>query len=355
VRDVTLCIVNYNGAVHLPHAFEALRAQDHSFREVLLVDNASTDSSLDTVTALWPDARVVRLPRNLGPGAARNAGFAAARHDLILFQDNDVRLQPDTARRLIADLQAHPGTLAVAPRVLYASDPERVQFDSADCHFLGLMATRNADVPAHVAGGSAADTTSMVTACFLFDRARWQGGDPFDEGLGFNLEDHDFAVRACVIGHRLRVEPRARVLHGSGTPGLSYRPGQRPTEDRQFYLTRNRWIVVARCYAPRTLRVLAPALLLFEVLVLGGLTLQRRPHVWFRALASFWRNRQRVLASRREVQRGRRRPDGEILRDGPLPLTAYTVSGRATRQVARTADRLLRAYWRRAHRWLEGG
>lgn len=352
MRDVTLCIINHNGATHLPLAFAALGRQSQPFGEVLLVDNASTDESLEQAVALWPRTRLLRLDRNLGPGAARNAGFAAAHSDIILFQDNDVRLEWDTATLLLDDLLAHPGTLAVAPRVLYGAEPGRVQFDSADCHYLGLMATRNADAPA-AADASACDTTSLVTACFLIDRSRWAGGEPFDETLGFNLEDHDFGVRACVSGHRLRVEPRARVLHGTGTPGLSYRPGGVPSDDRQFYLTRNRWIVVIKCYAPRTLLLLGPALLLFELLQFSWLLVQRRPGVWFRALTSLWRSRHRVLASRRVVQRTRRVSDGRVLRDAPLPMTRHVRGSRAVTTVGPAVDRMLRRYWRWARRWID--
>jgi GT2 family glycosyltransferase len=352
MRDVTLCIINYNGAQHLPRAFAALRAQAWDFTEVLVVDNASTDGGVDQVASLWPHARVIRLERNGGPGAARNAGFAAASSDIILFQDNDVQLEAVTAARLVDDLLAHPDTLAVAPRVLYADDPCRVQFDSADCHFLGLMATRNADSAVRDVDDAACDTTSLVTACFLIDRAQWRGSNPFDETLGFNLEDHDFAVRASLAGHRLRVEPRARVLHGSGTTGLSWRPGALPAEERQFYLTRNRWIVIAKCYHIRTLLVLAPALVLFELLQFSWLLLQRRPHIWWRAASSLWRRRKDLTNARRAVQQTRRTADAQVLRDTPLPTTRYVTTKRTAAGVVRVADALFRAYWRWTRRWV---
>lgn len=349
---ISLCIVNFNGADHLPHAFAALEAQAWRFSEVLLVDNASTDGSLALVQALRPEIRVLRLARNLGPGAARNAGFAAARSDLILFQDNDVRLERDTAGLLLEELRAHPGTLLVAPRVLYADDHTRVQFDSADCHFLGLMATRNADAPVAALDDAPADTTSVVTACFLIDRGRWNGDEPFDESLGFNLEDHDFGVRARVAGHRLRVQPRARVRHGDGTSGLSYRPGRLPTAERHFYLTRNRWIVIAKCFSARSLVLLSPAILLFELMQLGWLTSQGRGRVWIRALRSFWASRDAIRAGRHATQRARAVPDGSVLRAAPLPLTRHVRGSGVVRRIGPLLDRALLAYWRVARRWI---
>lgn len=351
--EITLCIINHNGAAHLRHAFAALAAQHWRFAEVLIVDDASTDDSLEVVARLCPHARVLRLERNAGPGAARNAGAAAASHDLILFQDNDVRLEADTVALLFEDLAAHPEALAVAPRVLDAVEPSRVHFDSADCHFLGLMATRHAGAELDALDDAAAETTSLVTTCFLIDRARWQGNGPlFDESFGFNLEDHDFGVRACLTGHRLRVHPRARVLHGGGTPGLSYRPGFRPSEDRQFYLTRNRWVLVLKCFSARTLLVLAPALFFFEVLQLAWLAGQGRASVWRRAVGSLWHRRRALAAERRAVQGSRRVRDGAVLRGGPLPVTPFVREGGVGRIAVRLANGLLHLYWRGAARWI---
>lgn len=359
--QVTLCIINFNGAAHLCRAFAALEAQDWEFAEVLIVDNASEDGSLAVVQERCPRARLVQLPQNLGPGAARNAGFAAAAHDLILFQDNDVRLNTGTVARLVDCLYqrngaGHGQALAVAPRVLYAADPATVQFDSADCHFLGLMATRNADVPtislpATGIGAAACETTSLVTACFLIDRKGWQGAAPFDEDLGFNLEDHDFGVRARIAGYTLWIEPAATVLHGSGTPGLSYRPGQRASEQRIYYLVKNRWIVIGKCYATRTLILLAPALLVYELMQLAWLLRHGHGRVWWRALRELTRQRRHVFAARRKVQGGRRSRDATILRDSPLPFTKH-VRQQGPRYLLPWGERLLRGYWHLVRNWV---
>jgi GT2 family glycosyltransferase len=358
---LTLCIINFNGADHLRGAFAALAAQDWEFAEILVVDNASQDESAAVVRELCPQARFIRLPENLGPGAARNVGFAAAQHDLVLFQDNDVRLNPGTVERLAncligqaTRMQRH--ALAVAPRVLYATDPDTVQFDSADCHFLGLMTTRNADEPAArpdatAPGGTACETTSLVTACFLIDRKRWPAAALFDENLGFNLEDHDFGVRARVAGHPLWVEPAATVLHGSGTPGLSYRPGERPSEQRLYYLVRNRWIVIGKCYAMRTLVLLAPALLFYELMQLTWLLRQGQGRVWWRALREVMRQRRSLLAARCDVQSGRLSRDATILRDAPLPVTRH-VRQQGSRYLLGGGERLLRGYWRLVRHWV---
>lgn len=349
---VSLCIVNHNGAEHLQDALVAAREQSCLFAEILLIDNASEDDSLAIANALCPAIRIIQLPHNVGPGGARNAGFAAARNDLILFQDNDIRLETDTAARLIGRLEASPGALVVAPRVVYANDPGTVQFDSADCHFLGLMATRNADTALRDLNEDPATTTSLVTACFLLDRAQWSGNALFDESLQFNLEDHDFGVRARLAGHALWIEPKARVSHGSGTPGLSYRPGSTPSTKRLYYLTLNRWIVIKKCFALKTLLLLSPALVLFELMQFAWLASQGNARVWVQACKTYVQRRPRLREARADTQRGRRVRDGEILREAKLPMTRHTRDSFAGRYLAPCADIILRGYWRLIRRWV---
>lgn len=349
---VTLCIINYNGATHLPGAFAALREQSSAFAEVLLIDNASGDDSLEIAGKLCPSLRVVRLDRNGGPAAARNVGLRAARNDRILFQDNDIRLGPDTAAKLIRHLDDHPDALVVAPRVLYEADPGVVQFDSADCHFLGLMHTRNSDRRLQDLDVAPAPTSSMVSACFLFNRRSWDGLLLFDESFGFNLEDHDFGVRARLAGHRLWVQPAAAVQHGSGTPGLSYRPGLIPSEERVFYLTRNRWILVCTCFSLSTLVLLSPALLAYEAMQLAWLASTGRVAAWWRAARSLVVRWPSILAKRRSVQSTRRVGDRSILRDAPLPLTSHARSHPLARWFAPLAEGALRGYWRLAQHWV---
>ena len=347
---VTLCIVNYEGADYLPRALDAARCSTTPFAEILVVDNGSTDGGIAWLRSECPEARIIELAGNRGPAAARNAGFAAARHDLILFQDNDVQLEGTTAATLLEALLASSRALLVAPRVLYAADPSIVQYDSADCHFLGLMTTRNADLAWKGLDTDIAHTTSLVTACFLIDRSRWRDRAPFDEWFGFNLEDHDFGVRARVLGHDLLVAPAAMVLHGAGTAGLSYRAGGAVPEERVFYLIRNRWSVITKAFALRSLLVLSPVLFCYELLQLAGAARNGWLRPWNAALRSWWRELPRLRQDRAALQRARVASDAQVLRGGPLPLTNAVKKRPLARLAIGALQAVSNAYWRAARR-----
>ena len=215
---ISLAIVNHNGANHLRDSLPA--ALDRQFAEILLLDNASTDDSIALFERSSSRGKVIRLPENRSPGAARNAGFRSARGPFVLFIDNDVVLESECAERLAEALLDHPRALASSPCVVYAWEPERIQYDGADCHFLGHMVLRNEDTPLSARTSFSTAMGSLVTACFMIAKERWQGGELFDTDFPFYYEDHDFALRARLAGHELLSVPAARVRHGTGTPGL---------------------------------------------------------------------------------------------------------------------------------------
>ena len=346
IPPVTLCIINYNGARYLCDALQSARSFSVGFSEILLIDNASTDGSLDLVRTRFPDVRIVCLSENKGPGAARNAGFAAAACDLILFQDNDVRLQTGCTELLAAVLMKESRALLVAPRVLYENNPGIIQYDSADCHFLGLMALRNANCAVADTQATCSRTTSLVTACFLIDRRRWTGEQPFDEDFFFNLEDHDFGVRANLMGLQTWVEPKAVVHHGEGTVDLSYRPGHAVAARRLYYLIRNRWFLIGKCYARRTLILMAPLLLVYELFQLVGLVSKGWIRPWWSAVRSFFGALPVLRRKRVAVQASRRIPDRLLLQNMPLPFTRAVRSGSIERFMLTVLQWIATSYWK---------
>ncbi|MBA2564922.1 MAG: glycosyltransferase family 2 protein [Gemmatimonadetes bacterium] len=354
---VTLCVVNYNGAESLPDTLAAATASSDAFVEILLVDNASTDDSVEMVRSRFPGVRIHATGRNGGPGAARNAGLRQASTARVLFVDNDVVLAPACAGHLGRALDERADAAVAMPRVLYADDPGTIQFSGAGCHYLGLMTLHEADVSlADTTPGDgsspASDVDSVVTACFLFDRARWPLPDPFDEALFMHYEDHDFGVRARLAGHALLSVPGALCYHGAGTPGLALRTTGVFQPLRVYGTICNRWQVLAKSYAGRTIVLLAPMLLTYEVVQLVAVVRKGWTGEWLRAVGWMVGHSGDLAARRRRVQRSRRVPDREILRGGRLPFTRRLAQGRLERGVEALLNRMAAAYWKRVRGWL---
>jgi GT2 family glycosyltransferase len=343
---VTLCIINYNGERYLPRTLEAVRGSGLEFDEILLVDDASPDRSVALVRESWPEVTVLAQARNGGPGAARNAGYAAARNDLILFIDNDVALTPECAELLRAALLERDGAVVAMPRVLYAARPDIIQYEGADCHFLGLMALRRVDQPAAEAPGGIAETQSVVTCAFLVHRGRRGTSPPFDESFIFNYEDHDFGVRTRIMGHIALAVGDALALHGEGTAGLSFRQGRERSPIRVYCLIRNRWRILLQSFQLRSLVLLAPCLAVYEIVQLAGVLKKGWLGPWLRAVGWILANPGTILDRRRAVQHARRTPDRAVLVGGPLPFTPGFAPGGIERLVRDGLDRFVVGYWR---------
>lgn len=117
--DVTVVVPAYNARRTLAACLEAILAQTYPPAEVIVVDDRSTDDTVD-IAARYP-VTVLRQSVNQGPSAARNAGAAAATTELLCYVDADIALAPDAIEQGVAVLAADPGIALV--HGLYDTEP----------------------------------------------------------------------------------------------------------------------------------------------------------------------------------------------------------------------------------------
>ncbi len=359
---VTVCVVNYNGARYLAATLAAVRALRPAPAEVILVDNASTDEGPALVEARFPEVRIVRRARNDGPGAARNSGVTAARFDRILFLDNDVAPAPDCLPPLLRVLDADPRAVCVMPRVVHAKPADRVQYDGVGAHLLGMNMLFHQECPHARLRTGTRPVDSMVSAAFLFDRRRWGADPPFDDALFLYLEDHEFGLRARLLGHRIYVAPEAVCTHREGTPEVSIRATGRYTGIRITETILNRWQLLIKLYRLRTILLYLPSFLLFEAMQLVGAAARGwLPH-YLRALRLLLSGERALLARRRAFQARRRGDELAVVTIAPLPFNPALARGRLDRaaqeilaRVLRLNHRLVRGFRPRRRAALLGG
>ena len=349
---ITLCIVNHDGAVHLHDSLPCVIALGQVVDEVLLLDNASTDGSQDFFLKSVPDGRVIQLTENRSPGAARSAGFKAARNDYILFADNDIRLSAASAQTLAAALDRRSNAAIAMPRVILTARPDRIQYEGAYCHWLGHMILRNEDSPLRPAEPVPVPVDSMVSACFMVVRSRWPDATFFDPGYRFYYEDHDVGVRARLAGREILAVADAVVMHGAGTPNLSLRPGGSYAPRRVLTLIEGRWRHLMKNVSTRSLVVLGPGLVAYELAQLAGAAAKGwLPH-WWRALRNTLRDFGEIRAVRSAIQGTRRVADRELLRGGPVPFKPELAGGRGSKLALAMLNAFCGAYWKIARHLL---
>jgi len=214
----SLIVLNWNRRDLLARCLPSVLGQDYPNFEVLLVDNGSTDSSLEWVASTYPQVRTLPQERNLGYAGGMNAGWRAAQGDLIAFLNNDVILRPDWLRALAQALAGDERIGVAGCKLLYPQ--EQSQEPPLLQHAGGILRYPLA-LPDHW-GFRQPDTgqfdelkdVDYVTGAALLARRRMLdeiGG--FDEGFHFYFEDADLCFRARAAGWRVVYVPQAVAVH----------------------------------------------------------------------------------------------------------------------------------------------
>jgi GT2 family glycosyltransferase len=340
------CVVNYNGEQYLPACLDALLKSQTTFSEIIVVDNASSDNSLGILRESYPEIRVIALNNNHGPPAARNAAYVASSAQRVLFIDNDVAIDPNCVELLNAALDKDPEAAVAMPRVIYAHQRDTIQYDGAGCHPIGLMYLQNANSPLANAPNVTQRMGSVVTACILVDRLRLNMPKPFDESFFFNYEDHDFGIRVSVAGNYNLSVPAAHCYHGLGTQGLSYRPAGEYSQQRAYYLIRNRWQILLKNYQLKTLMLLSPVLVLYELLQFPGAIKKGWIVPWLHSVGWIFIHLPQIFRKRKVVQQTRQCKDADYFVAGDNIFSPDLANSRPEKIVLQLLSHSIDRYWK---------
>ena len=301
---ISVIIPNWNGARFLPTCLDSLRRQSYPRFEVIVVDNASTDASVELMERDYSEVRLVRLPTNRGLTGGVNAGIQVARGEIIALLNNDTEADADWLSELVRALEADPEAGMAASKMLLF-DRRDVIHSAGDYYRVdGLPGNRGVwqkdegqfDAARRVfgaCGGAAAYRRKLLEEIGLFD-----------EEFFMYCEDVDLAWRAQIAGYPCAFAPRAIVYHRLSATG-----GGRIAS---YYTGRNTIYVIAKDVPPSLFRkhwgriVLAQLRIAWEALkAWRGEAARARLRG---QLAGLW-GLPRMLAKRRTVQRSRRVSD----------------------------------------------
>lgn len=303
--DVSVVVVTWNGRHHLDACLSGLRAQVGVAFEVVLVDNGSSDGTVEFVRGRFPEVRVVALPRNVGFAGGSNAGAREARGRYLAFLNNDTIPEPAWLRRLLDGLDERAGFALTTARIVYMHDPSVI--DSAGDGLLrwGGAFKRLHGAPASLAAESG-EVFGICGAACLLPRAVFDELGGFDETFFASHEDVDLSYRARLRGYRCRYVADAVVRHhGSATLGkvsaFSVFQGQRNLE----------WMYLKNTPTVLLLRTLPGHLVYNAAAAVHFARLGLLP-TFVRAKLAALAGLPRVLRSRAAVQRTRRVGAGAI-------------------------------------------
>jgi GT2 family glycosyltransferase len=217
--EITVVVVNYNGGDYLKGCLASLARQTFTSFEVMLVDNASTDGSLDRLGETPPRLTLLRQGENLGFAAANNIGARAGHGKWLALLNPDAEASPGWLAAMMRAVEQRPGHRMVASLQLQLHDTDRLD-GAGDCYLAYGYAWRGGFGHAVADAPAAGECFAPCGAAALYPRDLFLEAGGFDERYFCYHEDVDIAFRLRLGGERCQFVPDAVVRHaGSAITG----------------------------------------------------------------------------------------------------------------------------------------
>lgn len=262
---VSVVVPNWNGRKYLPVILKSLQRQTLRDFEIIITDNGSTDDSVAYLRKHWPEATLIEIGKNTGFTGGSNRGIEAATGEFVALLNNDLELKRDWLKVAVETLRRYPKAGSTGGKLL--NYYKRNIFDGTGeiVSWYGEFLKR----------GTLAKDTGQ------YDRAEWVFGvnaaaimyrkrmldeiGLFDELLFTVAEDTDLDFRAQLAGYTARYEPRLMAYHMVSSTGKT-----NPGTFFQYYVHRNRCLVILKDYPLRQLFTKAPKVCFFSAKTLAG-------------------------------------------------------------------------------------
>jgi len=213
----SIIIPNWNGkdllAKCLPSVIKASECSDQ-VSEIIIVDDGSTDASVEFIKERFPKIRLISLKNNLGFGAACNTGVAASKSPVVILLNNDVSVKRDFVVPLL-DCFADDSVFAVQPKILQWDTNELdggINFGGIDKGYIRIKNEAETSKKEQVTQRCA--TLYAIGGAMVFDRKKWGILGGFDSLYEpFCWEDIDICYRAQKRGWKVFYEPDSVVYH----------------------------------------------------------------------------------------------------------------------------------------------
>jgi GT2 family glycosyltransferase len=212
---ISVIIPNWNGRNLLSDCLDSIRGQTFRDTEVIVVDNGSTDGSIEFIESFFPEIRVVRLDTNYGFAIAANQGICHAVGDKIALLNNDTVAESTWLEELSKALDKFPDVGFCASKILNYWKPNIIDsagdvLDVASAHNRGQDREDQPDYDKNqylfgACAGAAIYRRELLDKIGLFDQI-----------FVSNFEDVDLSFRAQLAGFKCLYVPTAIVYHKRG-------------------------------------------------------------------------------------------------------------------------------------------
>lgn len=237
MKKVCVVILNWNGGSLTLGCLEALQKSDYASLEYIVVDNGSTDGSLEQIINVYPTVTVIKNAANVGFAAGCNQGIAAGLKqgaDYLLMLNNDTWVNSRMISTLVRVAMDHQDRAATLPKIYVDKHLSRLWFVAGEVNYwMGLFSNPAYNSFDDGRFDSITDAAYASGCCILMPKGVVERVGGFDSNFFAYVEDVDWSIRCRREGFRLIVCPDAKLWHGVSATG------KKNSSMMRYLLTRN--------------------------------------------------------------------------------------------------------------------
>jgi GT2 family glycosyltransferase len=297
---VDIIVVNWNGLDHLEVCLTALVNQSYVNVNIFLVDNGSTDGSINFVQERFPTVITLTLEKNFGFCFANNFAISLSNSDFVALINNDTEADPNWISSAISTLMNKPNIGFIASRICLFDQRDIID-TCGDLYFTsgypdkrGWLKHFSEEYNSQklvfgACAGAAIYRRSMLDDIGLFD----------EEYFAFQ-EDVDLSFRAQLFGYQCLYEPNAIVYHKVGATAAKLNSA------RTFWSHRNHWYTLIKNLPCELFFKYSFSIFFAELVVFLSSINQKNFTGFVKARISVLRNIKRLLSLRKSIQQNRK-------------------------------------------------
>ena len=213
---VNIFVLNWNGKKITLDCLHSLDKVTYSNVNIVLIDNGSTDGSVNLIKKEFPNIEIIQLKENLGYSGGNNYGFKNVRilSEYSIFINNDTLVSTNFINPLIEPLKNDTSIIQTAPKIFYADDPNLLWFAGGYINlFFGWIRHRGIR---KIDKGQYNNSTLIdyATGCCICMRTKdFKLFKMFDESFSMYGEDVDLSIRVRKAGGKIMYIPESNIWH----------------------------------------------------------------------------------------------------------------------------------------------
>lgn len=320
---VSIITVNFNGREFLKNFFTSLKQLAYPNWELILVDNASTDDSVEFIKAKFPSTlRLIENKENLGFARGNNQAVKVAEGKYLFFLNNDTKIDPEAVAVLVGEMEKNP-KLGIGGGRIMSYDGRRHFHTGIGIDIFGYPIVWKKIF--YIEG------SALMIRKELFERL-----GKFDPKYFMFHEDIDLAWRVWLSGYQVKAFPQAIVCHlggGKASGGERKKGRYRSSYLRRYHSERNNLSTLLKNYQPLTLLFILPFYFLISLIEVLFCLIMFKPKIAYLYLKIYlWNliNLSETLKKRAKIQKKRALSDGQLIKKmyfGSAKLAAFRETG----------------------------